>query len=298
VYSLPPEEQDQSLVLLCQTYPTSDLTIELPYNRDMISFGHRAGTEYLLTRIHAFERCTPSVHRLVLEHLNPKTMRPRALSYTPGQYLNVSIPGTDQWRSFSMACPPRDDGLIELLVKDLPGGLFSEHFWKSARVGLELVVQGPYGMFHVNRHSGRPRCFLAGGTGIAPILAMLRHMQQTQDTTPARVTLHLGADDAQLCADELAGLQKAMRGLQVERVTASRSDPRSLETFMAGVAGFATPPDVYLCGPEGLVVAAEQACRGGGLDPRQIYCERFVPTGILAGPAKGEPGSSPGLRVP
>lgn len=285
VYSLPQEEQDAGFVLLCQTYPRSDLTIDMPYAKEMVSVGARNVHGDLLVRIHTFEKSTPSVHRLVLEHLNPKTKRPRELSYTPGQYLNVGIPGTDEWRSFSMASPPRDDGLLEFFVKEIPGGLFSERFWASAHVGLELSAQGPYGMFHVNRHGQRPRLFVTFGTGIAPVLAMLRSMRQSQDKTPTVLLIVVGDDDRGLCEAEIRELEQSMPGFTVERCAQpvdSRSASRPMERLRELLSTYAFPPDVYLSGADELVLAAETLCREQGVSMRQIYTERFHPTGLKA----------------
>jgi methane monooxygenase component C len=280
VYSLPQEEQDVGMVLLCQTYPESNLEIDLPYGRDMVSMGPRVVGQDLRVRIFSFDLVTPRVYRLVVEHLNPTTLRPRELSFTPGQYVNVLIPGTDQWRSFSMASTPRDDGHIEFFVKRIPGGLFSEAFWTSARVGLELTIQGPFGMFHVNRRSGRPRAFLAGGTGLAPVLSMLRHTQETADTTETRVLVAVSESDSALGEVELASLQKRWPSVSVQRVvTSSRSDSGVIDQFRALLMSFATLPDAYLCGPSGLISAAEAVCRSAGLPGRHIYTERFLPSG-------------------
>lgn len=275
-YSLPQEEQDEGLILACQTYPRSDMDIEFPYSREMVVFGAKDGRGQLLSRVHSIDSSATRCH-LILEHVNPDTKRARQLSYTPGQYLNIQIPGTDQWRSFSMATPSRADGLLEFLIKLVPGGLLSQHLLNNAHVGEEMVVRGPYGMFHINEHSQKPTCFVASGTGLAPILAMLRHCADTQDRRPKRLLHLVNKEDIELYSEDLREVAEALPELALQSCITGPDDFAPL--FADMIASSPDKPEVYICGSDAIVSSAEAICRKAKIGVRNVYLERRLPTG-------------------
>ena len=117
------------------------------------------------------EQVTRDMYRLVLD--GPEA---RGLAFTPGQYLDVRVPGTELKRSFSIAGLPGEP--IELFVRHYPGGR-SNHLDAEGAITRGQVIEftGPYGSLRL-RESGRPAVMIAGGSGIAPVFGLLRHLAQ------------------------------------------------------------------------------------------------------------------------
>ena len=91
--------------------------------------------------------------------------------------MDISVPGTDQVRSFSMANTSSRDGLLEFVIKVYPDGLFSQFLDKELQVGDRLELTGPFGVFTL-RDSDAELVFVGGGAGMAPILSLLRSMAE------------------------------------------------------------------------------------------------------------------------
>src|SRR5262249_14822256 len=110
---------------------------------------------------------SPSVAELAVE-----LPEDRGFTFQSGQYVRLRVPGAAEWRSYSMASTARELPRMEFLVRILSGGLFSEYLRSRCQPGDEIIVYGPLGAFIL--HSSRaPQIFVAGGTGLAPIMAML-----------------------------------------------------------------------------------------------------------------------------
>src|SRR5260370_18478442 len=100
---------------------------------------------------------------------------PDGMHYLPGQYVNVSVPGTTQTRSYSFSSMPRA-GVVQFLVRNIPGGLMSSYLAGQAKAGDVVTIAGPIGSFYL-RDVTRPVLFLAAGPGLGPFLAMLRELR-------------------------------------------------------------------------------------------------------------------------
>ena len=101
VQALPPDEEEDGFVLLCRTYPRSNLTLNLPYTFDRVCI-QKASGEWA-GEILVAERVSSNVMRLVIRPADPETGRPVQLKFWPGQYMDIEAPGTNVWRSYSMA---------------------------------------------------------------------------------------------------------------------------------------------------------------------------------------------------
>src|SRR5690348_8094659 len=101
------------------------------------------------------------------------------LQFLPGQYIDILLPEQHR-RSFSLANPPHDDGFLELHVRNVPGGRFSQEVFQHLHEGTLLRIQGPLGTFFLREDSTRPIVLIAGGTGFAPIQSILRHLFEQQ----------------------------------------------------------------------------------------------------------------------
>jgi CDP-4-dehydro-6-deoxyglucose reductase len=159
-------ERAQGKALFCQAKPRSDLVIEAR------SVGAVAGIRIriLPCRVQQMARLADDVMVLRL-----KLPANESLVYLAGQYLEFLLRDGAR-RSFSMANPPHDQALLELHVRHVPGGQFTDHVFGRMKERDILRFEGPFGTFFLREESDKPIVFVASGTGFAPIKAMIEHM--------------------------------------------------------------------------------------------------------------------------
>ena len=158
-------ERAAGKALLCQAAAESDLVVEA---RSVVVPGD-ARIRRLPCRVHKLELLTADVMGV---HLRLPGFEP--FEFLAGQYVDILLTGGGR-RSFSIASPPHDAELIELHVRRVPGGRFTEHVFGSMKERALLRLEGPLGQFYLREDTDRPHIMVAGGTGYAPIKAMLRH---------------------------------------------------------------------------------------------------------------------------
>ncbi|NML15980.1 2Fe-2S iron-sulfur cluster-binding protein [Azohydromonas caseinilytica] len=263
-------------VLLCRTTACSDLSIALPYERARIAGGPMPRREAELIEL---ERDGASTVRLALRLL-PDADGVAVAEFEPGQFVELEVPGHELRRAYSMANTGNWDGHLEFLIRLQPRGRFSAWLREEAAPGQRLVVHGPQGAFGLRENGLRPRWFVAGGTGLAPLLSMLRRMAEFQEPQPTRLFLGV-TREADLFAGaalaELPGLQLTVCVWRPEGDWRGEAGTpaEALRRALAACAPQAWP-DLYLCGPAALVEAAEAAARDAGVPATQVYSERFV----------------------
>jgi propane monooxygenase reductase component len=268
-------EKEEGWTLLCRAHAMSDLEIELiNYDEEVLRSGVALKTQEM--RVESIDALTHDIYRLVLSGAE--------LSFKPGQYVDITIPGTDDVRSFSMADLPGDG--LEFMIKVYPDGKFSSLLSSGGlAVGDELEVTGPYGVFTLRESSDRPLLFIGGGAGMAPILALIRSLAVQGSTRPA--VYYYGARGPRdlFHLDELAALSERLtnfrfvpalsecgedevwdgeRGLITDVVL--RSEPELSEV------------DAYLCGPPPMVDAAIGLLVQNGVPESRVYYDKFTTT--------------------
>jgi CDP-4-dehydro-6-deoxyglucose reductase len=181
---LTPEEMHEGYTLLCQARATSDLVIE---SRE-IRLASDIQVRKLPSRVTAIERPAADVAVLTLQLPATESFR-----FYAGQYIEVILKDGKR-RSYSMANPPHAAAALELHVRHLPGGLFTDHVFGSGSTQMKereiLRVEGPFGSFFLREDSDLPIVMLASGTGFAPIKSIVEHMIHNNIQRP--VTLYWG----------------------------------------------------------------------------------------------------------
>jgi len=203
-----------------------------------------------------------------------------------GQHVDVRLTAEDGYqaqRSYSIASAPGAAGL-ELTVERLDDGEVSPFLVEDVLPGDVLELRGPIGGWFTWRpQDGGPLLLVAGGSGLVPLMAMLRHRAATGSTVPARLLASARSRDELLYADELEALAAAPDGPEVT-ITLTRTAPpgwtgptRRVDRAMLGELGPA--PRAYVCGPTSFVehVGAELVALGH--DPAGLRLERFGATG-------------------
>jgi ferredoxin-NADP reductase/ferredoxin len=262
--------------LLCSSHARSDAVVRLHYPSSLIYDGNSRIFE---ARVASVDWPVPSVARLAIT-----VDRRSGISFRPGQYVRIKVPGTQEWRSYSMCSTPRELPRMEFLVRIIPGGVMSEYLRQHAQEGASVEVEGPLGAFILHPGKGL-HVFVAGGTGLAPVLAMIDEIRRVAGPKP-RLLLSFGcaSDKTFFYRDEIELRQWWMPQLSV-RLSADR-----VEDAASGIAQ-GTPVDAlgsepiadpdaaaYLCGPPPMIEAARRRLAELGVRRDRIYAEQFVPS--------------------
>ncbi len=167
--ALKPEEKAAGKALFCQAKPLSDLIIqakEIGAAKDVM-------IKTLPCRVETLEKRADDV--MIVKIKLPTTER---LQFLAGQYIDFLLKDGKS-RSYSLANPPHDDALLELHIRHVEGGLFSDQVFNTLKARDILRLKGPLGSFFIREDSDLPMIFVAGGTGFAPIQGMLLHAFST-----------------------------------------------------------------------------------------------------------------------
>jgi NAD(P)H-flavin reductase/hemoglobin-like flavoprotein len=199
------------------------------------------------------------------------------LPFTAGQHLTVQTPRWPRvWRSFSIACMPRDDGLLTLHVKAVPGGWVSSALVRHTTPGSELTLGPPLGTMTLAHAADRDLLCVAGGTGLAPVKAIIEQAIRESATTPRRIYLYYGARRRQELYDlpDLWRLEDAYHGFQLIPVT---SDDPAFDGMQGNVGRVAarymphTDCEAYVAGPAEMVRETIRVLARAGLDKEHIH---------------------------
>ena len=214
---------------------------------------------------------------------------PEWSGHRAGQHVDVRLTAEDGYqaeRSYSIASAPEDDHVV-LTVERLDDGEVSPYLVDELRAGDELELRGPVGGYFVWEESlGGPLLLLAGGPGVVPFRAMLRHHQVVGSTVPVRLVYSARALGDVIYADEL--MSSAFGDSVDIRFTLTREQPegwpgyaRRIDTELLDEVAWppSERPLVYVCGPTAFVETAATILVALGHDPARIRTERFGPTG-------------------
>jgi ferredoxin-NADP reductase len=220
---------------------------------------------------------------------------PNWMAHRPGQHYDVRLTAEDGYqaqRSYSIASEPERTGEIDLTVEKIDDGEVSPYLDDVLMPGDQIEVRGPIGGYFV-WEAGRPGPLLliAGGSGIVPLMSMLRHRATAKAKTSARLLYSSRTFDDIIYYGELERLSQAGDGLEVFH-TLTRSQPRGWHGYARRIdpemlSEVARPlgrtAQAYICGPTLLVEAAADGLVRLGLPAAQIRTERFGPTNLAAG---------------
>ena len=216
---------------------------------------------------------------------------PKWMVHKAGQHYDVRLTAPDGYqteRSYSIASPPERVGELELTVERIADGEVSPYLHDVLVPGDQLEVRGPIGGYFVwDVALGGPLLLVGGGSGVVPLMAMLRHRAAQHATLPARLLYSSRSVDDVIYRDELDGLARSDRAFEVF-YTFTRQPPagwtgyrRRIDAAMLGevIKPFDKRARVYVCGPTLLVEAVANALVQMQLPIDHIRTERFGPTG-------------------
>jgi ferredoxin-NADP reductase len=211
--------------------------------------------------------------------------------HLPGQHVDVRLTAEDGYqaeRAYSIASAPGGE-LVELGVERIDDGEVSPYLTGELRQGDLLELRGPIGGYFVwEPDRGGPLLLVGGGSGVVPLMAMLRHRAASGSRVPARLLYSSRTLEDVIFREELARLAEAGDGLAVTH-TLTRAQPpgwagygRRIDAAMLEEVGWppGERPLAYVCGPTRLVEAVAGQLVALGHDPARVRTERFGPTGV------------------
>jgi CDP-4-dehydro-6-deoxyglucose reductase len=267
------DEAREGHALLCQARALTDLRVETREVRPAPD----VEVKRLPCRIERMDLVAPDVMAVFL-----RLPAVEELHFRPGQYLDVML-SEGRRRSFSIASAPADGRLIELHVRRASRSGFTAQLFDSLQAGTLLRIEGPLGQFWLRTDSPRPALMVGGGTGFAPLRAMLRQLIATGDRRP--VTLYWGAAEASGLYehDWLDRLARERPGFRYCPVLSGPHEPDAPWTGRRGLVHAAVLADladlgafdVYASGPPGLIEAIRTEFVERGLPREQLFFDSF-----------------------
>ncbi|NUX99711.1 benzoate 1,2-dioxygenase electron transfer component BenC [Paraburkholderia youngii] len=262
------EELAQRKVLTCQMSPKSDCVIQIASSSTGKSARMHQG------RLTSIERVSESTIAFAAK-LEDRV----GLEFKAGQYVNVTVPGTDQTRSYSFSSGTQDRD-VSFLVRNVPQGLMSTWLAEKAKVGAAIEFKGPYGGFYL-REIGRPVLMLAGGTGLAPFLSMLDEVLKSGGSKyPIHLILGVNTDNDLVCVDQLERYAKQIPGFTYATVIADKTSAHPRKGWVTDHIEAAHlndgEVDIYLCGPPAMVDAVSKYLKDQNVNPTSFHYEKFA----------------------
>jgi phenol hydroxylase P5 protein len=268
-YALLESERDEGAALICVAKPKSDVIIEGEVDAEE-GVGVHPVRDYAGV-VETLDEVAPDVRRLLIRLTEP-------LTFNPGQYVQLNLPGGEN-RPYSVASTPGDGNLVELHIKRTADGAATDGWvFKDLTAGQNISLSGPYGRFSFRPARSQPVLLLAGGTGLAPMKSIVRHIAETG--SDHQVVLYHGVPtaahlyehawltqfaEAHDWFDYRPALSRESRGGRTGRV------PALLAEDFPRAAGHVA----YICGSPEFVRDTMKALMKARLFPRDIYREDF-----------------------
>jgi propane monooxygenase reductase subunit len=278
-FALPDFEEAEGYTLLCRAHPMTDLEIEL-LNFDAEILRSGIALQTATARVEAIEPLTHDIRLLRLALVEPER-----LEFQCGQYVDIAIPGADgEHRSFSIANTPTTAHELEFMIKLYPDGHFSGLLdGGGVNVGDELQLTGPYGVFTL-RAAPRRLLFIGGGAGMAPILSLLRLLDESQDERSAVYYYGARRPDDLFHIEQLEALAASLKDFQFvpalseEDGTGWQGETGLITDVVDRLEEDVTEVEAYVCGPPPMVDAAIALLERRGVPEARIHYDKFTTT--------------------
>ena len=267
-YILSGAELDAGYILACQSVPRGDVRIEVDLARQQARHQVRG-------RVVVQQRLTHDITRLVIQLDD-------SLRYKAGQYAELTLDNLPQQRRcFSFATPVQADAKVSFLIRQVPGGLFTSLVDQQSLLGQGVTVDGPLGEFHL-RPSEAPLLLIAGGSGLAPLLAILQDALANGVARPTTLLFGAREEHDLYALDAIAAIAAQWRApfrfvpvLSAAAVDARWQGARGL--VAAQIPALLEPgAHAYLCGPPAMIDSAVDLLRQHGVASEHIHTDRFT----------------------
>jgi len=262
-----PQSGEDAYVLACQTFLTQPCTIEIPEPDETVVHPARI----IKANVASIDDLTHDIKRIRLKPAKP-------LEFSPGQYAQVQFT-PNHIRPYSMA-GLANDGLLEFHVRLVPGGRVTGYIASQLKPGDPVRVSGPMGSAYLRRKHAGPILCVAGGTGLAPILSIIRGTLDAALANPVHLYFGVRSQRDVYGLEELEHLRQRHPALHVHVVVTGGPHGQG---HRPGLVTDAIAQDwrdlggwrAYLCGSPPMVEATTHLVRQKGLQPERIYADAF-----------------------
>ncbi len=263
------EDKENGVRLSCQVKVRDDIKIEIP---ESMLFAK----EYISEVIN-IEELTYDIKLVQFKFLNPDTM-----SFKPGQYAQLKVPGIDVIRAYSIASNPKITHQIELIIRMVPKGQATTYVHKALELGDKVIVTGPYGDFFLHEETNRDMICIAGGSGKAPIRSILHYLKDRG--MPRKVKYFFGARSKRdlYYTEEFVELAKEFPNFEY---IPALSDPLPEDNWQGEIGlitdvvdrftGDLSNSEAYLCGSPGMINACINVLNKHDIKPESVFYDKF-----------------------
>jgi len=263
---------DEGYVLACMSVLTGDCVIEVPEPDEVVIHPARI----IKATVTAIDALTHDIRRLRLQPAKP-------LEFSPGQYANLQFTPA-HIRPYSMA-NVAGSGELEFHVRLVPGGRVTGYIEHELKVGDAVRVSGPLGTAYLRTKHEGPMLCVAGGTGLAPVLSIVRGALERGMRNPIHVYLGVRSPRDVYGIEWLEQLQRAHPGLQVQVVVSTGNDNPAWRSGLVTDAVNSDWPRLdgwraYLCGAPPMVESAAMMIKKKGVPAEHVYADAFYPSGL------------------
>jgi NAD(P)H-flavin reductase/ferredoxin len=274
-YTLSNEEIQQGYILACQAIVKSNLTVNL----DQPFKGPNHKIQSVSGIIYSSIPLTHDILKITIE-------LEENITYEAGQYADISVPSINEPRSYSFSNASNKDGNSEIsfFIRHVPNGEMSGWFHEKDRTGEKININGPYGSFYL-RPSPEPIICIAGGSGLAPIKAILEQASKLGGNIPVLFLFGARTTNDLYCLNEINNYARSWNApfyfipvLSEEPSESGWTGARGLVTeYIENQPGFHLSSSIaYLCGPPGMIDAAISKLKDLGIKEDRIFFDKFL----------------------
>ena len=259
-------------VLACQSFFTEDCTIEIPDMDEVVV--HPA--KIIKAIVLSIEDLTHDIRRLMVQIAKP-------IAFSPGQYVNVQFT-PEHIRPYSMA-GLHEDAQMEFQIRRVPDGRVTDYVFSKLAVGDALRISGPLGTAYLRtKHTGPMLC-VGGGTGIAPVISIIRGAIAAGMTNPIHLYFGVRSTDDLYDAERLRTLAEQYPAMKLNIVVATGAVAAGQRSGLVTDAIKIDLPNLYdwrgyFCGAPAMVEALNLTAKQLGMDAAKIHADAFYPSGI------------------
>ncbi|MDR6708667.1 MULTISPECIES: NADH:ubiquinone reductase (Na(+)-transporting) subunit F [unclassified Novosphingobium] len=277
-FALSDPERENGQILLCRTLVYSDIEVEL-LNFDEEELSRSIAVKEFNGRLAKVEPLTHDIVRIAVELDEP-------MKFWAGQFADLTLVEAGITRSYSMGNPPSDPSRLEFIIKKYPGGAFSTAIG-AAQIGARITVKGPYGSCSRRENRDGPMILVGGGSGMAPLLSILKDQAASGETRPVR--FYYGARTVKdlFELDVFAEFEASMPDFKFIPALSHAEEGDG----WTGEVGFIHDvlrrhimtmddienADAYGCGPPVMIDSATPVMQIAGIDSARMYFDKFTP---------------------